>query len=228
MGIIIMFKSLAALLLLGEIQAIHVAVDGDSLIPVYSSKKVKVGEVGDHRWDRNNGVISGVYDQSHKGSSTYTDVVDPEKITPPAENKDAAAKKEEKPAAKEEKKEEKKEEAKEEAKKEEKPAAKEEKKEAKAAEPKAEEKEAAPAKEEKKTKESPAAKEKAEAEAAAPEDKTPKKKEAEAKKDAAPAKEEAAAPTEKAAIQIAATEDFASRFGLRFHQLPSPVRYHKY
>merc|ERR1712147_502287 len=206
MGIIIMFKSLAALLLLGEIQAIHVAVDGDSLIPVYSSKKVKGGEVGDHRWDRNNGVISGVYDQSHKGSSTYTDVVDPEKITPPAENKDAAAKKEEKPAAKEEKKEEKKEEAKEEAKKEEKPAAK----------------------EEKKDKESPAAKEKAEAEAAAPEDKTPKKKEAEAKKDAAPAKEEAAAPTEKAAIQIAATEDFASRFGLRFHQLPSPVRYHKY
>merc|ERR1712147_213134 len=213
MGIIIMFKSLAALLLLGEIQAIHVAVDGDSLIPVYSSKKVKGGEVGDHRWDRNNGVISGVYDQSHKGSSTYTDVVDPEKITPPAENKDAAAKKEEKPAAKEEKKEEEKEEKKEEA---------------KAAEPKAEEKEAAPAKEEKKTKESPAAKEKAEAEAAAPEDKTPKKKEAEAKKDAAPAKEEAAAPTEKAAIQIAATEDFASRFGLRFHQLPSPVRYHKY
>merc|ERR1712147_568472 len=150
MGIIIMFKSLAALLLLGEIQAIHVAVDGDSLIPVYSSKKVKVGEVGDHRWDRNNGVISGVYDQSHKGSSTYTDVVDPEKITPPAENKDAAAKKEEKPAAKEEKKEEAKEEKKEEAKKEEKPAAKEEKKEeakeekkeeAKAAEPKAEEKE---------------------------------------------------------------------------------------
>merc|ERR1712147_614991 len=213
MGIIIMFKSLAALLLLGEIQAIHVAVDGDSLIPVYSSKKVKVGEVGDHRWDRNNGVISGVYDQSHKGSSTYTDVVDPEKITPPAENKDAAAKKEEKPAAKEEKKEEKKEEAKEEAKKEEKPAAKEEKKEE--------------AKEEKKE-EAKAAEPKAEAEAAAPEDKTPKKKEAEAKKDAAPAKEEAAAPTEKAAIQIAATEDFASRFGLRFHQLPSPVRYHKY
>merc|ERR1712147_609859 len=213
MGIIIMFKSLAALLLLGEIQAIHVAVDGDSLIPVYSSKKVKVGEVGDRRWDRNNGVISGVYDQSHKGSSTYTDVVDPEKITPPAENKDAAAKKEEKPAAKEEKKEEAKEEKKEEA---------------KAAEPKAEEKEAAPAKEEKKKEEAKAAEPKAEAEAAAPEDKTPKKKEAEAKKDAAPAKEEAAAPTEKAAIQIAATEDFASRFGLRFHQLPSPVRYHKY
>merc|ERR1711998_742686 len=101
------------------------AFGDDSIIPVYTSKKVKVGEVGDHRWDRNNGVVSGVYDQSHAGSSSYTNVKDPAKLTPPAENKDGGAKKgeekeEKKEEAKEEAKDAKKEEKKEEAPKEEK------------------------------------------------------------------------------------------------------------
>merc|ERR1712147_75624 len=100
MGIINMFKSLATLLLLGEIEAVRVLkkdappaynsaksyYDGTatydqnpgSIIPKYTSSyqdgPVKVGAVGDKRWDQHAGVVSGTYDGSYHGASSYTPV----------------------------------------------------------------------------------------------------------------------------------------------------------
>merc|ERR1712147_138213 len=135
MGIINMFKSLATLLLLGEIEAVRVLkkdappaynsaksyYDGTatydqnpgSIIPKYTSSyqdgPVKVGAVGDKRWDQHAGVVSGTYDGSYHGASSYTPVKPAPPVVPvppPAEVPNKATVEEKDPKKEEEKKEE--------------------------------------------------------------------------------------------------------------------------